>query len=370
MGGCSAKKGGYYAMGKRALVSGVTGQDGSYLAEFLLEKGYEVYGLVRRTSQNHASSLPAAIHLVQGDLLDMASLIRGIEQAEPDEVYNLAGFTHVGDSFNQPVSCFEQTGLGAIRLLEAIRMVGGKGIRYYQASSSEMYGNASISPQDESTPFHPRSPYGVAKLAAHAATVNYREAYGLFACCGILFNHESPRRGLDFVTRKIARGVARIACGLEEKLIIGNALAWRDWGYAGDYVRAMWMMLQQKAPGDYVIATGEMHAVHHFLDKAFAYVGIPEYQQYIEIDPALLRPAEISKLCGDATKAREQLGWQPTYSFEQLVAMMVESELAYACGDRSENQSVGQEGTPRILQGTSRPGNVSGDEQAAPVTAA
>ncbi|HEY8346561.1 MAG TPA: GDP-mannose 4,6-dehydratase [Symbiobacteriaceae bacterium] len=310
-----------------ALITGITGQDGSYLAEFLLERGYTVVGLRRRTSQPNLDRIRHLkdLRLEDGDLLDQASLIRVLEKVQPDEVYNLAAQSFVGTSWRQPLLTGDVTGLGVTRLLEAIRTVNPS-IRFYQASSSEMYGKAQETPQNEKTPFYPRSPYGVAKLYGHWITVNYRESYNLFACCGILFNHESPRRGSEFVTRKISEGVARIKLGLARELRLGNLDARRDWGFAGDYVRAMWLMLQQPYPDDYVIATGETHSVREFVELAFAHVGL-NWQDYVVVDPSLFRPAEVDALVGDASKARRVLGWEPTVRFPDLVAMMVEADL-------------------------------------------
>ena len=316
-------------MSKNVLITGITGQDGSYLAEFLLEKGYKVYGLVRRSSTinfERLVHLQDRIELLPGDLLDQSSLMTALEKSEADEVYNLASQSFVPTSWNQPVLTGEFTALGVTRLLEAVRVVNRR-IRFYQASSSEMFGAVEESPQNEKTRFHPRSPYGVAKLYGHWITVNYRESYGIFACSGILFNHESPRRGLEFVTRKVTYGVARIKLGLERKLKLGNLDAERDWGFTGDYVRAMWMMLQQDEARDYVIATGLTHSVRRLIEVAFSHAGL-NYQEHVEIDPALLRPAEVHHLLGDATKARHELGWEPKVSFEELVAMMVDADLA------------------------------------------
>ena len=316
-------------MKKRALITGITGQDGSYLAGFLLEKGYEVYGIVRRSSTlnfERISHIQEKIHLISADLMDQNSLIRALREAEPDEVYNLAAQSFVPTSWEQPVFTGEVTALGVTRLLEAIRLVNPK-IRFYQASSSEMFGKAQEVPQKETTPFYPRSPYGVAKLYGHWITVNYRESYGLFACSGILFNHESPRRGLEFVTRKITDGVARIKLGLSNELRLGNLEARRDWGFAGDYVRAMWLMLQQPEPDDYIVASGTTHSVKEFVEMAFSYVGL-DWRKYVVVDQKLIRPAEVDLLQGDATKARQRLGWEPLVSFEELVKMMVDADLA------------------------------------------
>ena len=312
----------------RALITGITGQDGSYLAELLLERGYEVFGIVRRAStENFAriEHLRDRVTLLQADLLDQLSLIDALHVAEPNEVYNLAAQSFVPTSWQQPVLTAEFDAVGVTRMLEAIRLVN-RGIRFYQASSSEMFGQVREVPQKETTPFHPRSPYGVAKVYGHFLTVNYRESYDIFACSGILFNHESPRRGKEFVTRKITDGVARIKLGLAEELRLGNLEAHRDWGFAGDYVRAMWMMLQHSEPGDYVIATGEAHSVREFAELAFARVGL-DWQKHVRQDPSLQRPAEVDHLIGDATKARTVLGWRPEASFEKLVEMMVDADL-------------------------------------------
>ena len=313
---------------KRALITGVTGQDGSYLAELLLEKGYQVYGLVRRASTENferIEHLRECLQLVQGDLLDQTSLLEALEESRPDEVYNLAAQSFVPTSWNQPVLTGEFTALGVTRLLEAVRRFAPK-IRFYQASSSEMYGKVRETPQNEATPFYPRSPYGVAKVYGHWITVNYRESYNLFACSGILFNHESPRRGLEFVTRKISDGVARIKLGLAKELRLGNLEAKRDWGFAGDYVRAMWLMLQHEEPGDYVVGTGETHTVKEFVTTAFAYADL-DWQQYVVIDQRFFRPAEVELLCADPTKARRVLHWRPEVPFDELVRMMVEADL-------------------------------------------
>lgn len=315
-------------MAKTALITGITGQDGSYLAEFLLQKNYRIFGLIRRSSTvnfERIAHIQDQIELIPGDLLDSGSLITAIQQSEPDEVYNLAAQSFVPTSWNQPVLTGEFTALGVTRLLEAVRVINPK-IRFYQASSSEMFGHVDESPQTEKTRFYPRSPYGVAKLYGHWITVNCRESYDLFGCSGILFNHESPRRGLEFVTRKVSYGVARIKLGLQRKLLMGNLDAERDWGFAGDYVKAMWMMLQQPKPQDYVIATGRTHTVRYLCETAFAHVGL-DYRDYVETDPALLRPAEVHHLRGDYSKARKELGWEPETSFENLVHMMVDSDL-------------------------------------------
>jgi GDPmannose 4,6-dehydratase len=315
-------------MPRRALITGITGQDGSYLAEFLLEQGYKVFGLVRRTSTvnfERIGHLRDRAELVSGDLLDQNSLHRALEASQATEVYNLAAQSFVATSWTQPVLTGEFTALGVTRMLEAIREVNPK-IRFYQASSSEMFGKVTESPQTEKTSFHPRSPYGVAKLYGHWITVNYRESYGLFACSGILFNHESPRRGIEFVTRKITNAAARIKLGRQESLMLGNLDAHRDWGHARDYVRAMWLMLQGDEPGDYVIATGESHSVKDVLDIAFGHLGL-DWREKIVQDPALIRPAEVDFLLGDSSKARAKLGWQHTTSFRELIAEMTEADL-------------------------------------------
>jgi GDPmannose 4,6-dehydratase len=313
---------------KRALITGITGQDGSYLAEFLLEKGYAVHGMVRRSSTENFERihhLRDQVTLHQADLLDQLSLIEIVKSVKPDEIYNLAAQSFVPTSWNQPVLTGEFTALGATRVLEAIRLVDRK-IRFYQASSSEMFGKVQETPQSEKTSFWPRSPYGVAKVYGHWITVNYRESYDLFACSGILFNHESPRRGKEFVTRKISHAVASLKLGLQKELRLGNIDAKRDWGYAGDYVRAMWLMLQQKTPDDFVIATGENHTVREFLEIAFGHVGM-NWKKHVVIDPALIRPAEVNTLLGNPAKARRKLGWKPKVSFPELVKMMVDSDL-------------------------------------------
>lgn len=312
-----------------AIVTGVTGQDGSYLAEFLLAKGYRVIGVVRRASTEtfeRIEHLRDKIELREGDLLDLSSLVRVIGDTRPQEVYNLAAQSFVPTSFEQPVLTAEFTAVGVARVLEAIRMIDPK-IRFYQASSSEMFGKVRESPQTELTPFHPRSPYGVAKVYGHYITVNYRESYGMHASSGILFNHESPRRGITFVTRKITHSVARIKAGKLDKLRLGNLDAKRDWGHAEDYVRAMWLMLQQDIADDYVIGTGETHSVREFCERAFARAGL-DWQQHVETDPRFLRPAEVDLLIGDASKARRVLGWKPQYSFHDLVDCMVDADLA------------------------------------------
>ena len=312
----------------RALVTGITGQDGSYLAELLLEKGYHVVGVVRRSSTENferIAHLQGRVELRQADLLDQLSLIDVVKTVRPTEIYNLAAMSFVPTSWQQPVLTAEFDAIGVTRLLEAARLAAPEA-RVYQASSSEMFGKVRETPQRETTPFHPRSPYGVAKVYGHFITVNYRESYDLFACSGILFNHESPRRGLEFVTRKVSEGVARIALGLATELTIGNLDARRDWGFAGDYVEAMWRMLQQPAADDYVVATGESHSVRELLETAFAVVGL-DWQSHVRQDPALLRPAEVEHLVGDATKARRELGWAPRVSFPALVEMMVRADL-------------------------------------------
>ncbi|HXT35529.1 MAG TPA: GDP-mannose 4,6-dehydratase [Chloroflexota bacterium] len=313
-----------------ALITGFTGQDGSYLAELLLQKGYTVYGLVRRTSvlaDERVRHLLNDVEMVDADLLDQHSLVQALHQANPSEVYNLAAQSFVPTSFSQPVLTGEYTALGVTRLLEAIRYTD-RGIRFYQASSSEMFGKVREVPQSEATPFYPRSPYGVAKTYGHWITVNYRESYNIFACSGILFNHESPRRGTEFVTRKISRGVARIKLGLQTHVSLGNLESKRDWGFAGDYVEAMWLMLQQDQPDDYVVATGETHSVAEFARLALAHIGVENWQDYVREDPAMFRPAEVDLLVGDAEKARRVLGWQPKVGFSELVSLMVEGDLA------------------------------------------
>ena len=312
----------------RALITGITGQDGSHLAEFLLEKGYDVHGMVRRSSTETFQRLQAirdSISLHTGDLLDQRSLVDVLRETEPDEIYNLAAMSFVAASWNQPVLTAEFTGVGVTRMLEAMREVAPNA-RFYQASSSEMFGKVREVPQRETTPFYPRSPYGVAKAYGHFITVNYRESYDLFACSGILFNHEGERRGLEFVTRKVTHAAAAIKLGLQEELALGNLDAERDWGYAKDYVEAMWLMLQQDEPDDYVIATGEAHSVRELVEVAFAHVGI-EPDRHVRIDPVFLRPAEVEHLIGDASKARERLGWEPRTSFEEMVHLMVDADL-------------------------------------------
>jgi GDPmannose 4,6-dehydratase len=314
---------------KRALITGITGQDGSYLAELLLDKGYEVFGVVRRLSAPNVwriQHLLPKITLLQADLLDQLSLIKAVETAQPGEFYNLGAMSFVPASWDQPMLTGEYNAQGVTRALEAIRSVNPK-IRFYQASSSEMFGRVREVPQTEMTPFYPRSPYGVTKVFGHYITVNYRESYDLFACSGILFNHESPRRGIEFVTRKVTDGVARIKLGLTDKLMLGNRDACRDWGFAGDYVRAMWLMLQQDKPDDYVVATGQAHSVQELVEVAFAHAGL-DWQKHVGVDPRYLRPAEVDHLIGDASKAKKVLGWQPSVDFNGLVHMMVDADLA------------------------------------------
>ncbi len=320
-------------MAPRALITGITGQDGSYLADFLLDKGYEVFGMVRRSSTEtfgRIDHLLDRITFIQADLLDQASLVQAMEEARPDEIYNLAAQSFVPTSWRQPVLTGEFTALGVTRMLDAMRQVVPEA-KFYQASSSEMFGKVREVPQTELTPFHPRSPYAVAKTYGHHLTVNYRESYGLFAVSGILFNHESPRRGHEFVTRKISDGVARIKLGLAKELRLGNIDSQRDWGYAGDYVRAMYLMLQQDKPDDFVIATGRTHSVRDFLEIAFGHVGL-NYEDYVKKDPRFMRPAEVDQLIGDSGKAHKALGWQPTVDFEELVVMMVDHDLALLGG--------------------------------------
>lgn len=312
-----------------ALITGITGQDGSYLAEFLLEKGYHVYGMLRRSStfnDERIHHLLDRIELIDADLLDQLSLIQAVRQSRADEVYNLAAMSFVTTSFQQAVATGEYTALSVARMLEAVRLADWP-IRFYQASSSEMFGKAQTVPQNERTPFYPRSPYGVAKLYGHWLTVNFRESYNMFACSGILFNHESPRRGLEFVTRKITHNVAKVKLGLQDSFSLGNLEARRDWGFAGDYVQAMWHMLQQDTPDDYVIATGETHSVREFVSAAFARVGITDWERYVKINEQLFRPAEVDLLLGDASKARQKFHWQPHVTFEQLVGMMVDADM-------------------------------------------
>ncbi len=316
-------------MTKRALVTGVTGQDGSYLAEFLLSKGYRVFGLERRSShKNHGNiaHIERELEFVSGDLLDEGSLVHALLVAQPDEVYNLGAQSFVAESWKQPIYTAEVSGLGALRMLEAIRQVNPK-IKFYQASTSEMFGKVQATPQSETTPFYPRSPYGFSKLLAHWATVNCRESYGMFAVSGILFNHESPRRGYEFVTRKITNAAARISLGLEKELVLGNLAARRDWGFAGDYMEAVWLMLQQEKPGDFVIATGTSHTVQEFVEKAFSIAGL-DWKEYVKTSQEFMRPAEVDHLVGDITKAKKDLKWSPKVGFDELVKMMVENDIA------------------------------------------
>ncbi len=315
-------------MNRRALITGITGQDGSYLTELLLDKGYDVFGMTRRSSTENLDRIGHLLNritILQGDLLDSTSLVRALNDSQPHEVYNLAAQSFVPTSWNQPVLTGEFTALGVTRLLDAIR-AADPSIRFYQASSSEMFGRVRETPQTELTPFHPRSPYGVAKVYGHYITVNYRESYDMFACSGILFNHESPRRGLEFVTRKISDGVARIAAGVADKLPMGNLDAARDWGHARDYVEAMWLMLQQDEPDDYVVGTGVAHTVREFAEKAFAVAGL-DYQDFVTADERFMRPAEVDHLLGDASKARDRFGWTPETSFDELVREMVVADM-------------------------------------------
>jgi GDPmannose 4,6-dehydratase len=321
---------------KKALLTGITGQDGSYLAEWLLKNNYEVHGVVRRASTENferIGHLTGQIRLHQADLLDQLSLINVMQKVEPDEVYNLAAMSFVPTSWQQPVLTGEFTGIGVTRMLEAIRLLNPRHIRFYQASSSEMYGKVRETPQRETTPFHPRSPYGVAKAYGHWITVNYRESYDMFCCSGILFNHESPRRGREFVTRKVSDAVARIKLGLQKELHLGNLDAKRDWGFAGDYVQAMWLMLQQEQPDDFVIATGETHSVRELVEIAFRHAGL-EWQEHVVLDADLKRPAEVDFLVGDASKAQRALGWRPEIGFTDLVRMMVDADLRRLSGPR------------------------------------
>ena len=320
-------------MPRRAFITGITGQDGQHLAEFLHGQDYEVFGMVKGQNNPRAETLRDQLPFVQpvpGDLADLPSLMKALEVAQPDEVYNLGAISFVAMSFNQAELTANITGLGVLRMLEAVRIVGGSTnnpIRFYQASSSEMFGKVRETPQTERTPFHPRSPYGCAKVFGHDIVVNYRESYDLYACSGILFNHEGPRRGLEFVTRKITNAVARIKLGLQQELVLGNIDSKRDWGYAGDYVRAMWLMLQQDEPDDYVVATGVTHSVEEFLERAFAEVGIEDWRPHVRQDERFLRPAEVDLLIGDPTKARDKLGWKPEVAFPELVRMMVAHDL-------------------------------------------
>jgi GDPmannose 4,6-dehydratase len=313
----------------RALITGITGQDGSHLADWLLEKGYEVHGVVRRSSTENferIAHLAGRVRLHQADLLDQLSIVNVFQSVRPDEVYNLAAMSFVPTSWAQPVLTGEFTAIGVTRVLEAVRLLSPKGIRFYQASSSEMFGKVQETPQRETTPFYPRSPYGVAKVYGHWITVNYRESYGIFACSGILFNHEGPRRGKEFVSRKVTDAVARIKLGLQNELRLGNLDARRDWGYAGDYVKAMWLMLQQPDPEDYVIASGESHSVRELVEAAFDYVEL-DWKKYVVVDPDLTRPAEVDHLVGDASRARRALGWRPEVTFRELIHRMVDADL-------------------------------------------
>jgi len=314
---------------KRVLITGINGMDGSHLADFLLEKGYEVYGMERRTSspnRTNTKHLEGKITFVNGDLTDQNSLVRCLRESNPDEVYNLAAQSFVGESWNTPEQTGDVTGLGALRMLEAIREYG-KEIRFYQASTSELYGRMIENPANENTPFYPRSPYGVAKLYGHWITKNYRESYDMFNVSGILFNHESERRGIEFVTRKITDGVARIELGLQDHISLGNLDSKRDWGYSPDYVESMWLMLQQEEPSDYVIATGVDHTIGEFLDIAFKCIGVSNWSKYVKQDPRFVRPAEVDVLRGDSSKAREQIGWQPKTSFEDMINIMVKNDI-------------------------------------------
>lgn len=315
-------------MKKRALITGITGQDGSYLAEFLLAKGYDVFGMVRRASTEKCERIAHIrdkVNLVQGDLTDQNSLMSALKDVQPEEIYNLGAQSFVPTSWNQPLLTAEVTALGVLRMLEAIRSVNPK-IKFYQASSSEMFGKVRETPQKETTPFYPRSPYGVSKVYAHYITVNYRESYNMFSVSGILFNHESPRRGLEFVSRKVTYAVARIKHGLQKELKMGNLGAQRDWGFAGDYVEVMWLMLQQKVPDDYVIGTGETHTVKELCEVAFSHAGL-DYKKYVKVDPQFIRPAEVDVLIADPSKAKKQLGWKPRIGFKQLIHMMVDEDM-------------------------------------------
>jgi GDPmannose 4,6-dehydratase len=317
-------------MSKVALITGINGMDGSHLADFLLEKGYTIYGLERRSSgenRNNVLHIEDKINFIKGDLTDQNSLLRALKESQPDEVYNLAAQSFVGESWNTPEQTSDVTGLGVLRMLEAIREYGHDKIKFYQASSSEMFGRMVENPAKETTPFYPRSPYGVAKLYGHWITKNYRESYDMFACSGILFNHESERRGLEFVTRKITNGIAKIHLGLADHISLGNLDAKRDWGYAPDYVEAMWLMLQQDTPDDYVIATNKTWSIREFLDEAFKVIGISDWEPYIKIDPKFIRPAEVDILKGDCTKAQNQLNWNPRTSFKDMVEIMVNNDI-------------------------------------------
>jgi GDPmannose 4,6-dehydratase len=317
-------------MNKTALITGINGMDGSHLADFLLEKGYTVYGLERRSSASNRTNIAHIedkIHFLKGDLTDQNSLLRALKESNPDEIYNLAAQSFVGESWNTPEHTSEVTGLGVLRILEAIREYGSNKIKFYQASSSEMFGRMVENPATENTPFYPRSPYGVSKLYGHWITKNYRESYGMFACSGILFNHESERRGIEFVTRKITNGVAKIHLGQADSISLGNLDAKRDWGYAPDYVEAMWLILQQPKPDDYVIATGNTKSIKEFLNEAFSFIGITDWEPYIKIDPKFIRPAEVDVLRGDYTKAKDKLGWQPKTNFKDMVQTMVTNDI-------------------------------------------
>ena len=317
-------------MSKTALVTGINGMDGSHLADFLLKKGYTVYGLERRSSasnRTNISHIEDKIHFLKGDLTDQNSLLRALKESNPNEIYNLAAQSFVGESWNTPEHTSEVTGLGVLRILEAIREYGPENIKFYQASSSEMFGRMVENPATENTPFYPRSPYGVAKLYGHWITKNYRESYNMFACSGILFNHESERRGIEFVTRKITNGVAKIYLGQADSISLGNLDAKRDWGYAPDYVEALWLMLQQSEPDDYIVATGDTKSIREFLNEAFSFIGITNWEPYIKIDPKFIRPAEVDVLRGDYTKAKNKLGWQPKTSFRDMVKTMVMNDI-------------------------------------------
>ena len=313
----------------RALITGINGMDGSHLADFLLSRGYKVFGMERRTSspnRTNTKHLEGKITFVNGDLTDQNSLVRCLKEADPNEVYNLAAMSFVGESWNTPEQTGDVSGMGALRMLEAIREYG-ESVKFYQASTSEMFGRMVENPANENTPFYPRSPYGVAKLYGHWITKNYRESYGMFNVSGILFNHESERRGIEFVTRKITNGVAQIALGVKDYITLGNLDSKRDWGYSPDYVESMWLMLQQEGPDDYVIATGKDHSIAEFLDVAFNRIGIPDWGNYIKQDPRFMRPAEVAVLCGDSTKAREKLGWSPRTTFEEMINRMVDNDI-------------------------------------------
>jgi len=342
-------------MSKTALITGITGQDGSYLAEFLLQKGYRVYGLIRRLSTPNISRISQIINrvtLAEGDLSDQVSLDVALQSIQPDEIYNLGAQSFVATSWKQPTCTTDITGLGAVRVFEAARRVCPK-VKIYQASSSEMFGEAKESPQSEKTPFNPKSPYACAKVYAHQMAINYREGYGTFICCGIGFNHESPRRGLEFVTRKITYGMARIYCGYDKELRLGNLDAKRDWGYAGDYVEAMWLMLQQDKPDDYVIATGENHSIREFASLAAREVGL-DWEDYVVVDERFYRPIDVQTLCGDTTKAREKLGWKPKVSFRELISMMSQADLEYVKNSNEQGPAIKPEeviSTPTIKRG-------------------